>query len=167
MSWQRGSSDAPWRVPDHYDNNQGEENVIGKEQLTVRRQDVAAKIIDNEAILINLTTGLYYSMGTVGGRVWSLIEQGNAAENIAATIASEFDVGADIAVADVDELVRQLLDEKLIDATPSIAAVGVTRAADGKGKAPYSKPELKKFSDMAEIFAMDPPLPGMAKTSHN
>ena len=141
--------------------------MIGKEQLTIRREDVAAKIIDDEAILINLTTGLYYSMGTVGGRVWSLIEQGNAAENIAATIASEFDVAADTAVADVDELVRQLLDEKLIDATPRpLAAERVTRALNGKGKAPYSKPELKKFSDMAEIFAMDPPLPGMAKTSH-
>jgi hypothetical protein len=142
--------------------------VNGKEQLSIRRQDVAAKIIDNEAILINLTTGLYYSMGTVGGRVWSLIEQGNVAQNIAATIASEFDIEADIAAADVNELVRQLVDEKLIDATPaSGAATRVTRPGDGKGTAPYSKPELKKFSDMAEIFAMDPPLPGMAKNSHN
>jgi coenzyme PQQ synthesis protein D (PqqD) len=140
--------------------------MSGKEQLSVRREEVAAKIIDNEAILINLTTGLYYSMGAVGGRVWSLIERKGNADEIAATIASEYDVAPETAVTDVHALVRQLLDEKLIDARPSaVVAERAARAVNGKGTEPYSKPELKKFSDMAEIFAMDPPLPGLAKTA--
>ena len=38
--------------------------------------EVAAKDVDGEAVLINLTNGMYYSMDLVGGFVWSLIESG-------------------------------------------------------------------------------------------
>jgi hypothetical protein len=140
-----------------------ENDVIGSQQrLGIRRGEVAAKVIDGEAILINLSTGLYYSMGKVGGRVWSLIEQNCSSADIASAIAAEYDVAAAAAASDVGELVAQLAAEKLIDAGP---AEGVQRVAPAKGvaKAVYTKPELRKFSDMAEIFAMDPPLPGLAK----
>ena len=35
--------------------------------------------------------------------------------------------------------------------------------AAATAKDTYAKPELRKFGDMAEIFAMDPPLPGVGK----
>lgn len=128
--------------------------------LKAKSGEVAAKVIDGEAILINLGSGLYYSMGEVGGRVWSLIEQGCSADTIAGVIAAEFEVDEQMAKADVTALVDQLLEEELVE----VAASG-NGAADVKvsaGGAAYAKPELKKFDDMAEMFALDPPLPGLA-----
>jgi Coenzyme PQQ synthesis protein D (PqqD) len=139
--------------------------MIGsKERLGTRRGEVAAKVIDGEAILINLATGMYYSMGKVGGRIWSLIEEGCSTEDIAATIVSEYDVSAETAGADVEDLVGQLAAERLIEVKPADTASHDSRKIDiTAGDAPYAKPELRKFSDMAEVFAMDPPLPGLAK----
>ena len=69
--------------------------MIGSnERLVVRRGEVAAKVIDGEAILINLSTGLYYSMGKVGGRVWSLIEQNRNSRDIASAISAEYEITA-------------------------------------------------------------------------
>jgi hypothetical protein len=136
--------------------------MIGsKDTLAIRRREVAAKVIDGEAILINLSTGQYYSMGDVGGRVWSLIEQNCNSEGIATAIAAEYDVPAATAAADVAELVADLAAENLIE--PNRAVCGATPVARSSSKAAYRKPELSKFSDMAEIFAMDPPLPGLAQ----
>jgi hypothetical protein len=139
--------------------------VIGtNERLGVRRSEVAAKVIDGEAILINLSTGLYYSMGKVGGRVWSLIEQNRNCRDIASAIAAEYEIAAATAANDVAELVEQLAAEKLIDAGPQDDAPRAgPELVNGTVKAAYAKPELRKFGDMAEIFAMDPPLPGLAK----
>jgi Coenzyme PQQ synthesis protein D (PqqD) len=141
--------------------------VIGsKDHLAIRRREVAAKVIDGEAILINLSTGLYYSMGKVGGRVWSLIEQSCNSEDIASAVAAEYDVPAATARADVANLVAQLAAENLIEPTGvSGEGGGAPPLAGPTSKAAYTKPELRKFSDMAEIFAMDPPLPGLAKAA--
>jgi len=141
--------------------------VIGdNERLGVRRGEVAAKVIDGEAILINLSTGLYYSMGKVGGRVWSLIEQNRSCRDIASAISAEYEITAAAAANDVAELVEQLAAEKLIDAGPQDdTSRAAPQPASGAAKAAYAKPELRKFSDMAEIFAMDPPLPGLAKAA--
>ena len=38
------------------------------ERFRVNTEEVAAKVIDGEAIIINLTTGVYYSMDGVGAR---------------------------------------------------------------------------------------------------
>jgi hypothetical protein len=138
--------------------------MTGSDVLSVRHGDVAAKVIDGEAILINLTTGLYYSMGKVGGRIWALIEQGCSKDGIAAAIASEYSVSGETAAADLADLVADLLAEQLVESKPSNGSAHETAEPDAAPNGgDYSKPELKKFSDMAEIFAMDPPLPGLAE----
>ena len=40
--------------------------------ISANEQQVAAKVMDGEAIIINLGTGIYYSLGTTGGFIWSL-----------------------------------------------------------------------------------------------
>ena len=43
-------------------------------RLQPRDEEVAAKVIEGEAILINLANGVYYSMEKVGGLIWEMIE---------------------------------------------------------------------------------------------
>ena len=38
--------------------------------LRPNEEEVAAKVMDGEAILINLSSGIYYSMDKVGGVLW-------------------------------------------------------------------------------------------------
>jgi xanthine/uracil permease len=126
--------------------------------LVANEQDVAAKVVDGEAILINLTSGLYYSMDKVGGLVWSLIAVGSSIEQVAQAVATSYSVPVGRARDDVRLLVRQLLDESLITiAAGSSAAVPSTAVAANSGQ--YKTPTLTRFDDMADMFALDPPLP--------
>jgi hypothetical protein len=58
--------------------------------LKPNTEEVAAKMIDGEAILINVKNGLYYSTDQVGGFVWSLIENQQDMEAIVAAVAQTY-----------------------------------------------------------------------------
>jgi len=127
--------------------------------LVANDQDVAAKVVGGEAILINLTSGLYYSMDTVGGLVWSMIVQGSSIEQVSEAVADRYSVPRARAREDVRRLVRELLDEKLIVLSMGSPAAAAPVGLAGETLQPYEAPKLTRFDDMADMFALDPPLP--------
>jgi hypothetical protein len=132
--------------------------------ITANEKQVAAKVMDGEAILINLSTGAYYSIGSTGGFVWSLVERRLAINDIVRAVAESYDVGLDQAQADVLRLSEELRAEGLILVSSGDVATGIAPPAAGE-RLPYQAPALEKFTDMAEMFALDPPLPGLSYTA--
>jgi hypothetical protein len=129
-------------------------------RLQPNREEIAAKVMDGEAIIINLTTGVYYSMDKVGGLVWDLIEGGNSMEEIVEFILSRYDVGREQAKADVERLAAELMQEKLVlesngEVTPP------ERKIPEQDKLPYEPPKLNIYHDMGDLLALDPPTPGL------
>ena len=57
-------------------------------RLRPNEAEVAAKVLDGEAIIINLSNGIYYSMDKVGGLIWEMIERGRSLQEIVESIAS-------------------------------------------------------------------------------
>ena len=49
--------------------------------------EVAAKVIDGEAVLINLATGVYYSMRGSGAYLWSQLESGSTLSRLGDIVA--------------------------------------------------------------------------------
>lgn len=129
--------------------------------ICANEQQVAAKVMDGEAILINLSTGAYYSIGSTGGFIWSLVERRLSIQDIVSAMADHYDVDRTQAATDVLRLSEELRAEGLISVTTSDAAAGVPPKAAG-GRLPYQSPTLEKYTDMAEMFALDPPLPGLS-----
>lgn len=127
--------------------------------LVVNESDVAAKVVEGEAILINLTSGLYYSMDKVGGLVWSMIVHGSSVEQVAEAVAARYSVPVADVREDVRCLVRELLDENLIALSMGTPAAVVPAGATAANSQPYEAPKLTRFDDMADMFALDPPLP--------
>ena len=121
---------------------------------------VAAKVIDGEAIIMNLTNGAYYSMDGVGGQMWHGIELGQPGDVIVERIALRFGADAARVRADFDRLVAELVKEGLIleaevDSAP-------TAPADGSlSDTGYIAPILNKYTDMADLLALDPPMPAL------
>ena len=121
---------------------------------------VAAKVIDGEAIIMNLTNGAYYSMDGVGGLMWHGIELGQQGDVIVDRIALRFGADAARVRADFDRLVAELLKEGLIlesdvDSAPPAPADG---SLSDTG---YTAPVLNKYTDMADLLALDPPMPAL------
>jgi hypothetical protein len=132
--------------------------------ICANEQQVAAKIMDGEAILIHLGTGAYYSMGAAGGFIWSLVENQLSLEDVVAAVTERYEVARDRAEADVLRLSEQLCAEGLALVRTGTAATGAVPPASGARLA-YDAPALEKFTDMAEMFALDPPLPGLSKAA--
>jgi hypothetical protein len=126
--------------------------------LLANVRDVASKVIDGEAIVINLTNGRYYSMDNVSGYVWSMIVNGAAIDGIVDAVSAQYSVSAAEASRDVHRFVRDLLEENLITLGESAPAVSPVNSAHPASK-PYAAPMLNRYDDMADIFALDPPLP--------
>ena len=128
--------------------------------LAPNEQQVAAKVMDGEAILINLATGTYYSMPGTGGFIWSLIERKISLNDIVSALATKYDADRQQLEADAARLCQELSDEGLL----TIASIGNSDepfVSDSDRREPYQSPTLEKFTDMAEMFALDPPLPGL------
>ena len=130
------------------------------DRLCPNDREVAAKVMDGEAILINLGTGLYYSMDNVGGVLWSLIQQRRTIQDIAASLARVYSMPEETTLADVLELAGELLSENLVlvtDEAPSHAQPD----PEPFEELPYEKPRLQTYRDMADLLALDPPMPGL------
>lgn len=137
------------------------EMLSGIHVICANEQQVAAKVMDGEAILINLSTGAYYSIGSTGGFIWSLVERRLSIDDIVHAVAESYDVARADAEADVLRLSEELRAEGLIMVATGGVATGVAPQAAGE-RLPYQAPALEKFTDMAEMFALDPPLPGLS-----
>lgn len=124
---------------------------------------IAAKIMDGEAVLINLSTGMYYSMADSATLIWSLIEQNRSMEDIVRNMVATYDVDAEQAREHLQQIVAELEQEGLVVVSSEgpEPAVEERPARAESDRLEYVAPRLEKFSDMAEMFALDPPLPGI------
>lgn len=126
---------------------------------------VASKVVDGEAILINLSNGMYYSMDAVGGYIWSLIEAGYEVDSVINAVTHHYRVDEEMAKNDVQNLVQQLLDEELVVASGNGVSAEPIEAVESPESDSYTSPHLNKFDDMVDLFALDPPLPELSKLS--
>ena len=123
--------------------------------------NVAARVIDGEAILIHLETGRYFSADGLGAIVWRLADAGMAVGHIAASIAETFDVSPDRAREDVARFMEELRREELLVTEPDTTTASVPDIVAEFGRVAYSSPTLHAYRDMADLLALDPPMPSM------
>lgn len=57
-----------------------------------KSDQIAAKVMDGEAVIIDLATGVYYSMDGVGGLIWSLIEATQSMDDMVGAVTAASDV---------------------------------------------------------------------------
>ena len=129
-------------------------------RLCPNDDEIAAEILDGEAIIINLATGSYYSMGGAGGMIWHGVEQHCCLEEIAARVAVAYEVSLERARVDVLDIAGRLLAEGI--AKPSAAAAFRGEAPlPLPSRLPYETPLLSAYADMRNLLALDPPIPSI------
>ncbi len=75
---------------------------------------VAARAVGDDMVLLDLRSGVYYSLNAVGATVWRGIDRNATVEQIVADTISEFEVDAARAREDVTTFLRSLLEAGLI-----------------------------------------------------
>jgi hypothetical protein len=123
-----------------------------------------APCTDQTATLINLSTGIYYSLGTTAGFMWSLVEKRPCIQDIVRSVSVQYEVDETAAARDVLRLCEDLCAEGLAVASVVGSAEVPLPKVTGKRLA-YEAPTMEKYTDMAEMFALDPPLPGLSQAA--
>ena len=76
--------------------------------------NAAHQTVGEEAILINLNTGSYYSLNDTGTMFWGLLDGERTISDCAQLIATEYEVEAGMVEADLLELATDFNHEGLI-----------------------------------------------------
>lgn len=129
-------------------------------RLRAREEEVAAKVIDSEAIMINLANGIYYSMDKIGGWIWEMIEKRHSLEEMITATIARYDVSREQAQADVERLAAELIQEKLVVVVDGEAPDSEAKPEKLEQRLPYEPPQLNIYRDMGDLLALDPPTPG-------
>lgn len=136
--------------------------ITPQNRLRPNGAEVAAKVLDGEAIMINLSNGMYYSMDKAGGLIWEMIAEGHTLAEVTQAIASHYEVSPEQASADVQRIARELIQENLVivsDASPSPGER--QERVVGQQRLPYEPPKLNIYRDMGDLLALDPPMPSL------
>jgi hypothetical protein len=75
--------------------------------------DVLYRQLGDEAVLLNLKTGMYFGLDPVGTRIWQLIVEHGALTRVLETMLMEYDVE------------RPLLEKDLLDLAELLCARGL------------------------------------------
>ena len=128
----------------------------------ISNEGVAAKVMDGEAIIMNLGTGVYYSMDKVGALLWSLLESGHSLAQCVDTLVARCGAAPERVSGDLLRLVQELVDEGLITLSSRDLAGAVDNGVELS--TPYEAPQLNIYRDMGDLLALDPPTPGLQRS---
>jgi hypothetical protein len=134
--------------------------MVAVECYKINHPNVVHEVIDEEAVIVDLSNGMYYSLDKAGADVWSLIDAGTDARQIASIIAAKYDGNLQDIEEDLNQLLDQLQQESLIvpDARQDSGS-GInpgTVLQDPADRPPFEKPLLVKYTDMEDLLLLDP-----------
>ena len=70
--------------------------------------------VDDEAVLLNLNSGAYYGLNHVGTLLMAHLQQEHTVEHASAEIAEHYQTPNTTVSSDINALIEQLLEQKLI-----------------------------------------------------
>ena len=78
-------------------------------------QDQVSANLSNEAVILNLKTGVYFGLNPVGAFIWTLIQKPVSILSIRDKVLEEYDVDPERCEREILDLMQQLVDAGLIE----------------------------------------------------
>lgn len=76
---------------------------------------VAAEIIEDAVIILNLNSGTYFGLDDLGARIWSLLGRTASIDELCNILLEEYDVAPNQLRADVESLLEELCSKGLLE----------------------------------------------------
>lgn len=125
-------------------------------RLLIDKENIAKEVFDNEAVMINIPHGKYYSVrGEAGLRVLEVLDEPATQESIIAVLLNEFEVSEVDARSNVKAFLSQLENEEMLTASSEVRSNNSHYDAINQ-KLPFVKLELEVYDDMQELLLVDP-----------
>jgi len=87
-------------------------------------EDVMFRILGDEAVILNLASGVYFGLDSVGTRMWQLISEHGSTDKVVEAMLEEYEVEEGKLRDDLEKLMQQLSEKGLVktDAQEATAA---------------------------------------------
>ena len=72
------------------------------------------RILDNEAVILNLGTGVYFGLDSIGTRAWQLLSEHGSMDKVIEIMLGEYSIHEEQLRQDLDRLVEQLSQRGLL-----------------------------------------------------
>ena len=131
-------------------------------RFRTKSPNLVSEIIDDEAVIINLVKGSYYTLDKAGAVVWRCITAGTTGGDIVESVLQLYDGDPIEVERAVESLLEQMEVESLVlaDEVPSPQAlpqkVTLERDSQEIQKSVFEVPTLNKYTDMEAILMLDP-----------
>jgi Coenzyme PQQ synthesis protein D (PqqD) len=114
---------------------------------------LVSRQFDDEIVLVNYETGIYYSLLGTGADIWLALKAGRTAANIITAFSHRYPPAAQAIASAVPAFIDQLLSEGLIAtvAESQNCVAWSPIAADA-----FSSPVLERFDDLRDLLLLDP-----------
>jgi hypothetical protein len=128
--------------------------VGGDVPVRVASETIHSKVFDDEVVIIDMASGLYFSLRGAAVDVWTMIEACATPAAIAAALVARYDGDAASVAAACERCVGELIELglALADAAASPGNLQVAPAA----RAPFVAPAIERYSDMQDLLLLDP-----------
>lgn len=87
---------------------------MDKNNVLKQADSVTFEVVANEAILIDINTGTYFSLNEIGTEFWEMLDGRQTIEQQAAALAAKYDVELEMVVTDLLELAEEMAKDNLI-----------------------------------------------------
>ena len=124
--------------------------------IRINSPAVVGEVLDNEAVIINLGTGAYYSINISGSFLWTHIEQGTNRSNLIGALLDRYEVSEPLATRHIEHFLAVLQDEALIVNLVNDTGNLPTNPPVAAEKLSFEPPQLMKYTDMQELILLDP-----------
>jgi len=89
--------------------------IISEISIIVVTKDQVSCDLSGEAAILNLKSGVYFGLNTVGASIWKLIQEPRTVKEIRDSILKEYDVNPDRCENDILEILQELSTNGLIE----------------------------------------------------
>ena len=125
-------------------------------RFRVNSPAVASEVIDGEAVIMNLKSGVYFSTRQVGSLLWSWVEQGASVSAMVHALAGTSDAKPEVVEQTVQRFIAELLEHDLIRELAPDAPVPLLGAPPLPAGTVFAVPVLEVYNDMQDLLLLDP-----------
>jgi len=123
----------------------------------VKNSNIVSEIVDQEAIIMDLNSGIYFSSQDVGAVIWDGIVCGFEEYHIKQRIRQSLSVEPGDFDRDLADFIAVLIANKLIEIDPSESVPATDWSMPLPAtRCPYNPPILSRHGDMQDLALLDP-----------
>ena len=127
---------------------------MSEARLRINSESVVHETIEGEVIVIDLSSGSYFSLSGSAPDVWELLAGGVTAAEAAAALEARYEADSETIGTGVEELLGKLVEARLVveDANGN----GAPAPAAPAGRTAFEQPAFERYTDMQDYFLLDP-----------